>query len=64
MKKPYECTNLEECQDICFYWMAVSLKLDSEKEVLSQILLENNIMISHDELESRSTKKRIFAGLA
>lgn len=56
MKKPYECTNLEECQDICFYWMAIALRLDSEKKVFSQILLENNIMISPEDMDSRSKK--------
>ena len=56
MKNPYECNDIDELRDIAFCWMQISNRLKAEKRVLSDILLENGINPTLDEIIARLNK--------
>jgi hypothetical protein len=53
MKNPYDSENIEEIRDICLYWMQKSNRYLEEKNVMLEIMMENNINFSVSILNKR-----------
>jgi hypothetical protein len=53
MIDPYECNDLSECRELAFYWMQMAFRYKAEKKVFMDILLENNINPSFEEIIRR-----------
>ena len=54
MKNPYECDDIDELRDICLYWMQKANMYHDEIRVLMELLMQNNINPSIEEIIYRT----------
>lgn len=59
MKKPYECTDLQESQNLCFYWMYKAQQYHTEIETIYKILENNRIHLDKEFVNKMMNEKII-----
>lgn len=56
-KSPYECDDIEELREIAFYWLQKSKTLHLQMSIFLDMLLENGINPSMQDLMNRLNEK-------